>query len=211
MKKYILFILLIFLSINIFAQSIFILNGLEWYSSLDNVINNEGEPNSSDEIDIFRNIRYSNKEIAGSKANIEYKFVLNKLIEVTYNFSDIQINNVITIFYGLRNKLTELYGNYDQDYDKKKGNRSKIFPRDILLENLTTEEIIKFISEGREIYDTYEWIYNRTVIDLSVSQFFILRNIQGFGAFEIELPIILRYKSPNYYDIIKEADANKKK
>jgi len=107
--------------------------------------------------------------------------------------------NVIKIFYDLRNKLTELYGIYDQDLDKKKGNISKVIPRFFLLENLKTEELVKLLNEGKQLHDSYKWIYNGTIIELNVMS--MLPNID----YTIDWYITIKYTAPNYFDIINEA------
>ena len=202
MKKCLFLIILVFISFDIFAQSNFKIRGLEWNVSLNNIVTNEGKPNDIKEYDIKgypdglykkTEIIYYNKEVSSYKALLKYSLVLDKLIYAYYDFDDIYTYNVITIFNDLKNKLTELYGNYDLD----KRNLWKSISKLYFLENLTFMELSKLLDEGKQIYDKYIWNYNGTIIELNV-----------ISSLNKTWSITITYKAPNYDEIIDDALKN---
>jgi hypothetical protein len=204
MKKYLFLILLVFINFNVFAQSNFKIRGLDWNVSLNNILTSEGKTNNIREYDIRgypdglykkTEITYYNKEVSNYKALLKYTLVLDKLIYVYYSFDDIYTYNVITIFNDLKNKLTELYGNYDQEKRNLWKSVSKLYS----LENLTFMELSKLLDDGKQVFDKYIWIYNGTRIELDV-----------ISSLNKTWDITIEYTAPNYDQIVEEALKNNK-
>jgi hypothetical protein len=204
MKKYVFLILVVFTNFNVFSQSNFKIRGLDWNVSLNNILTSEGKTNDIKEYDIRgypdglykkTEITYYNKEVSNYKALLQYTLVLDKLIYVYYSFDDIYTYNVITIFNDLKNKLTELYGNYDQEKRNLWKSVSKLY----FLENLTSMELIKLLDDGKQIFDKYIWIYNGTRIELNV-----------ISSLNKTWNITIEYTAPNFDQIVDEALKNNK-